>query len=112
MTNRSLTGRNAHCKGIYREAIILKQDGWYVMADHIPGFDKPPEIEGYIPDIYAVKASCTYIIEVETGSEDDREQHAALRNYARQFSKIRFFVRVVDTAGRRVYPDNNVLAVI
>jgi hypothetical protein len=101
MAIRSVVGRNAHCKGIYREAINLKQAGWYVMADHIPGFERPPEIEGFIPDIYAIKATCTYIIEIETSSEDDKEQHAALKEYARQFSKIRFFVQVVDAAGIR-----------
>ncbi len=102
MAARSVVGRNAHSKGIYREAINLRQDGWYVMADHIPGFERPPEIEGFIPDIYAIRASCTYIIEIETSREDDKEQHAAFKSYARQFSKIRFFVRVVDAAGCRV----------
>lgn len=102
MAIRSEVGRNAHCKGIYREAINLKQQGWYVMADHIPGFENPPEIEGYIPDIYAIRATCTYIIEIETSNKDDKEQHEAFKNYARQFSRIRFFVRIVDAAGCKV----------
>ncbi len=102
MAIRGVTGQNAHCKGIYREAINLKHEGWYVMADHIPGFESPPEIEGFIPDIYAIRNTCTYIIEIETSHQDDKEQHAAFKSYARQFSRIRFFVRIVDASGCRV----------
>ena len=102
MAIRGVIGHNAHCKGIYREAINLKQEGWYVMADHIAGFERPPEIEGFIPDIYAIRNTCTYIIEIETSLYDDREQHKAFKNYARQFSRIRFFVRIVNAAGCRV----------
>lgn len=110
MANRSIEGLNAHSKGIYREAISLRHKGWYVMADHIPGFDKPPEIEGYVPDIYAIKSNCTYIIEIETDTEDDKEQHVAFRNYAKHFSKIRFFVWVVDSSGCRKNQTDRIFA--
>lgn len=72
------------------------------MADHIPGFDRPPEIEGYIPDIYAIKAEETYILEIETANADDQEQHTAFRNYAKNFNNILFYGWVVNEAGCRV----------
>lgn len=105
MAFRSTAGQNAHDKGVYREAMDLRREGWYVMADHIPGFDRPPEIEGYTPDIYALKAEITYIIEIETSFEDDIEQHSAFIEYARDFPNIKFMLYVVDIAGRRI-PDS------
>jgi len=102
MANRSPDGLNAHSKGIYREAYNLINMGWHVMADHIPGFESPPEIEGYIPDIYAIKAESTYILEIETSKTDDVEQHAAFRKYAKYFQNTLFYGWVVNTAGCRV----------
>ena len=102
MANRSLEGLNAHSKGIYREALNLISEGWHVMADHIPGFECPPEIEGYTPDIYAIKEENTYILEIETSKLDDLDQHAAFRKYARNFKNILFYGWVVNEAGCRV----------
>ncbi len=102
MANRSIFGHNAHFKGIYREAINLKRDGWHVMADHIPGYDQPPEIEGYIPDIYAIKDNHTFIIEIETDADDDKKKHIALKRYANHFPEIRFNSWIVNEAGCRV----------
>ena len=102
MANRSPNGQNAHCKGIYREAYYLVKNGWHVMADHIPGFSSPPEIEGFTPDIYAIKAESTYILEIETSNSDDSEQHDAFRRYAKNFRNILFYGWIVDEAGCRV----------
>ncbi len=102
MAFRSIAGQNAHDKGVYREAMNLQRNGWYVMADHIPGFDRPPEIEGYIPDIYAIKSDLTCILEVETAFDDDLEQHNAFREYAGHFPGISFLRCVVNTAGCRL----------
>lgn len=103
MAYRSPNGQNAHSKGIYREAYNLLKTGWHVMADHIPGFNKPPEIEGYTPDIYAVKEENTCILEIETGNNDDLAQHAAFRKYAKDFRDILFYGWIVNEAGCRVY---------
>jgi hypothetical protein len=101
MLNRFINRENAHRKGIYREAISLTRDGWYVMANHIPGFHMPPEIEGYVPDIYAVKKDQTYIIDlVMEGSVEDNVCHAHI-NYAGFDQTTQYMCWMVDNAGCR-----------
>lgn len=102
MEVRSIIGQAAHSKGIYREAMNLQNDGWYVMADHIPGFNPPPEFEGYIPDIYAIKEKLSSIIVIETCMNDHQQQNETLREYARHYRNLQFFGWVVDEAGCRV----------
>lgn len=102
MAKRSAAGKIAHDKGIYREAINLKRKGWYVLADHVPGFSPPPEIEGFVPDIYAIKDSETLIIEVETNGTDDQVQHNAFQKYADNFESVTLEVWIVNRAGIRL----------
>ncbi len=102
MKIKSVSAYESHRKGIYREAINLKNSGWYVMADHIPGFEAPPELEGHIPDIFALKDKITLIIEIETDLEDNDEQHAAFRKYVRGYSNTEFYGWLVDTSGCRI----------
>ncbi len=98
----SIIGQAARSKGIYREVMILQNDGWYVMADHIPGFNPPPEFEGYIPDIYAIKDELSSIIVIETSLKANLQQNVVLKEYARHYSNIMFYGWVVDEAGCRV----------
>ena len=72
------------------------------MANHIPGYEPPPELEGFIPDIYAIRSADTFIVEIITVAGLDSEKHLALKNYARQFQGIRFICWMVDMAGRRM----------
>jgi len=102
MTYRSIHRENAHRKGIYREAFTLIEKGWHVMADHIPGYSPPPEIEGFIPDIYAIKSSATCIMEVVTVAGLDANKLSALRAYSRNFKGIEFSCWMVDSAGCRM----------
>jgi hypothetical protein len=102
MAKRSAAGQIAHDKGVYLEAINLRRNGWQVLADHIPGFIPPPEIEGYVPDIYAVNGTKTLIIEIETFGEDDHGQHDAFRKYAENFESIKFEIWIVNAAGMRI----------
>ncbi len=102
METLSITGQAAHSKGIYREAMSLQNDGWYVMADHIPGFVPPPEFEGYVPDIYAIKKEHSSIIVIVTGLRQNQRQISALSDYARHYSNIQFYAWVVNEAGCRV----------
>lgn len=106
MAKRSTTGKIAHEKGIYREAINLTRKGWYVLADHVPGFLPPPEIEGFVPDIYAVKDSETIIVEVETNGLDDHQQHRAFQRYADNFESVTLQVWIVNRAGIRLANHN------
>ncbi len=102
MEIRTTTGQAALSKGIYREAMSLQRDGWYVMADHIPGFHPPPEFEGYVPDIYAIKEDLSSIIVIETSMDEDPEQISALREYAHNFTNVQFYGWLVNEAGCRV----------
>lgn len=102
MAKRSAAGQIAHDKGVYREAINLQRKGWQVLADHIPGFVSPPEIEGYVPDIYAIKETETLIIEIETNGEDDHLQHCAFEKYVENFDSITLEIWVVNAAGIRM----------
>ena len=55
-----------------------------VKAD-LPGWDKPPEINGFIPDVYVYYVT-TNIMEVETEDtiDSDIEQHKAFIKYAEE----------------------------
>ena len=102
MVTRNVNRENALRKGIYREAYNLVKEGWHVMANHIPGFNPPPEIEGYIPDIYAVKMNHTFILYIATVAGFDSDKFAALKAYARYFSGMHFRCWLVDSSGRRI----------
>jgi hypothetical protein len=101
MAIRNIYRENAHRKGIYREAFNLAKRGWYVMANHIPGFDPPPEIEGYIPDIYAIKLNRTFILYIATDAGFDECKYESLKNYSVGFSGMHFQCWIIDAAGRR-----------
>lgn len=99
---RSIHRENVHRKGIYREVKNLTGEGWHVLANHIPGYSMPPEIEGYIPDIYAIKSSETFIMEITTLDGLDSEKLGALKAYALNFEGIAFSCWMVDSAGCRM----------
>ncbi len=100
--SRCIYRENALRKGIYREATILKRHGWYVMANYISGFDSPPEIEGYTPEIYAIKENHTFILHIATGAGYDDDKYRALYSYASGFSGIHFRAYIIDAVGRRI----------
>lgn len=101
MLHRFINGENAHRKGIYREALNLTREGWHVMANHIPGFHIPPELEGFVPDIYAVKDDETYIIDLVMEGGPYGEVQSAHTNYAQYDQSTRYICWVVDSAGCR-----------
>ena len=101
MINRFIYGENALRKGIYREALNLTREGWYVMANRIPGFHSPPEIEGYIPDIYAVKDEKTYIIDLIYEGNELNGMHSAHSSYAMHDKATEYNCWIVNSAGCR-----------
>jgi hypothetical protein len=82
--------------------VNLTEGGWYVLANHIPGYSAPPEIEGYIPDIYAIKSTETFILEIITVESLDADRFAALKAYSISFEGIEFLCWMVDLAGCRI----------
>lgn len=102
MAHRSPEDQEAHDKGVLATASELNKNGWDVRADHLQGhgYDKPPEVGGHVPDVYATKRGGTRIVEIETSPDDDREQHEAFRRSAAQ-TGANFYGYIVDNAGRR-----------
>ena len=99
MLDRFIYGENARRKGIYREALDLTRKGWYVMAGYIPGFHNPPEIEGHIPDLYAVRDNRTIIIDFITDGNERREACEAHSRYALHDDNTEYHCWALDSAG-------------
>lgn len=102
MITQNIQVNSARIKGIYREAINLTNNGWYVMANHIPGYNEPPEIEGYIPDIYALKNNTTYIMVIACHGASQSEKIIAFRKYSGEYPNVIFNSFFVNEAGCRV----------
>lgn len=71
--------QKVHDECVAFNALILRKKGHVVFAD-LPGFTKPPILNGRIPDIYAIKRRQAYgqlyfkeivILEVETKESKD-----------------------------------------
>ena len=102
MINRSVYGENSHRKGVYREVVNLIEVGWHVMTNHIPGYMAPPEIEGYLPDIYAINSFETIIVEIATIDGIDMDRYQTFKFYAECFGEFEFICLMVDPAGCRI----------
>lgn len=91
---------------VEKKATELKNEGYMVEAD-LEGWPKPPQIEGYIPDIFAHvrKTNVTRICEVETEEtiNTDREQWMAFKRYADRYFGVYFWLFVATEGGRCVY---------
>lgn len=99
MAHRSPVKQDAHDSGVVDVAEELDRDGWHVRADvdgH--GYDRPPTVNRYTPDVYATREGETMIIEVETEEGHHVTQHNALRRGADQ-EGAEFSVIVVDDDG-------------
>jgi hypothetical protein len=92
----------ARLKGIYRESITHDKEGWLVLVNHIPGYCTPPEIEGFIPDIYAIKGTQTLIVMVESQGDQNALRTNVFTNYAVEFENLIFKTCRVDAAGCRL----------
>lgn len=64
---------------------LMKTQGFKILAD-CEGFEKPQEINGEIPDIYAEKDEETEVIEIETCASinwpETRREYEAFANYS------------------------------
>jgi hypothetical protein len=96
---------SAQIKAIYREAINLERQGWFVLANYIPGYQIPPEIEGYIPDIYAVKGKLTRIILIDYINSVGPEKKAVLKKYISGYRDMFLNIYLVNIAGCRISTD-------
>ncbi|MFZ0426801.1 MAG: hypothetical protein WAO20_01705 [Acidobacteriota bacterium] len=83
MATRTKTGQRTHDSEVRRQAQALEEQGFTVSAD-LPGWTKPPIIDGHIPDVYAEKGKLKKIREVETPDSvrQDADQRKSFRNWA------------------------------
>lgn len=90
---RTKEGQEKHDKFVGTAALFLKQKGFNKMYVDLPNFAKPPKVNGYIPDIYAVKTKLlisgltlpveTLLVEVET-EDTQNTMSAMLQHFAFQ----------------------------
>lgn len=90
---RSSSSQSKHDALVAQDARELKRLGYEVSAD-ISGYNKPPTIGGYKPDVYASNSKKNIIIEVETpdsvNGERDLNQKAAFERAARRSPNTTF----------------------
>ncbi|MFA6476001.1 MAG: hypothetical protein WCV68_01145 [Candidatus Paceibacterota bacterium] len=60
--------------------------GWPVVYSDLPGNNKPPVINGYIPDVYVRNGNAEVVIEIETidskNSQQSIAQYKAFKSWA------------------------------
>lgn len=78
----------------------MKKDKWEVKAN-LPGFEKPPKIGDYTPDLEAKKEGCSKRI-CEIVTEDmfkgDKQRYLEVKNYCEEYD---FHMYIVDKDGKR-----------
>jgi hypothetical protein len=76
--------------------VVYKQHGFTTKAD-LPGWSKPKEIEGFIPDLIAKKGKKEIILEVETKdtAKLDTEQQKAFKKYSKREEEITFRKKIL-----------------
>jgi hypothetical protein len=102
MIIHSVFANSAQIKAIYRESINLERQGWFVLANLIPGYQTPPEIEGFIPDIYAVKGSMTQIILIDYLESISIVKKNTLKKYVSGYRDMFLKIYLVNNAGCRI----------
>lgn len=96
MSKRTKTGQKKHDSNVLKWAKQKEKEGFKVTAD-LPGWKKPPKIEGGVPDGYAKKGKEKKMFEVETHDtlETDKKQRAKFRKWAKQSKNRTFYTKVV-----------------
>lgn len=87
MAHRTKQGQELHDRKVAEVARNLERRGYDVRAD-LPGHPRPPAIDGYVPDVVAVKGRKVLVREVETQGTvaTDRDQHRAFDEWAERNS--------------------------
>lgn len=96
MNKKTKTGQKKHDFEVLRWAKQKKKEGFDVNAD-LPGWKKPPKIQGRIPDGYAERGQDKKMFEVETPNtlEVDNKQRVKFRQWAKQSKNRTFYTKVV-----------------
>ncbi len=86
-----MSNATPHDRKVRRIAAAYWGRGYDVRAA-VPGYDRPKQIRGRIPDVVATKGKTTKIVEVETDQTFPRhkDQRDILRDYADGRSRTEF----------------------
>ena len=101
---RTIEKQKLHDKCVEDKVKLWKKDGYIVFAD-IEGWNKPPEIEGYIPDVVARKHGTARICEIETEDtlEAHRPQLETFKRYADNLQGATFWLFIAQDDGKCKY---------
>ena len=104
--NRSEQKQADHDRCIEKKAIEWKGDGYIVFAD-LEGWDKPVEIDGYVPDVIARKKGVARICEIETDDtfESHRPQWETFKKYSEGIKGTSFWLFMARDDGRCKFVD-------
>lgn len=88
-----------HDQGVVFWAGDLIKNGWATVLSDLPGNKKPPQIGGYIPDVYGCHLNEEIVIEVETTdsieSEHTKSQCSMFHLWKNQSPSRRFLIKTV-----------------
>jgi hypothetical protein len=86
LAERPEESREIHHTIVETVAGARVREEWSVKAD-LEGWEKPREIDGHVPDVWAEKLGRTLVVEVETCDtihlDETREQYRAFYGYAK-----------------------------
>ena len=101
---RTVQKQRDHDKCVENKANEWKNDGYIVFAD-LEGWNKPVEVEGYVPDVIARKKGVARICEVETEDtlEDHGPQWGAFKRFAEGIKGTSFWLFLAKEDGECQY---------
>jgi hypothetical protein len=100
MVKKKAEEQKSHDECVRTVADELKKDRWEVKAN-LQGWEKPPKIGAFTPDVIAKKKGClSRICEVATEEmfKGDRERYIEFKNYCDEYD---FHFYIVDKNGKR-----------
>lgn len=91
---RTKEGQTRHDSEVFRIGNEALGRGWKTVFVDLPGYSKPPIINGHIPDVYGTDGYSELVAEVET--EDTKishevVQHSAFRRWQNEYPANRKF---------------------
>jgi hypothetical protein len=104
--NRSMTEQKNHDNCVLKIAERWVDDGYIVFAD-LDGWNLPQEIEGYIPDVMAVKKGVARVCEIETENtlEEHKSQWEKFQKYSENIKGTSFWLFLAKEDGTCKYVD-------
>lgn len=96
MSQRTKSGQKIHDLAVLRLAKQKQKEGYNVEAD-LPNWQKPPKINGAVPDVSATKGKEHKLFEVETEKtlELDKDQRSKFRDWSKKSRNRTFTTKTI-----------------